>query len=148
MWLHNRRMHINTMRPRQNCRHFADIFKCIFLNENVWISLKFLLKFVPNVPLNNIPALVQIMAWRRPGTNPLSEPMILLTHVCVIRPQSVKTYVCNGFIKILWLFTNKYVTVAHLSRCPLYGVCFSHTSNNITNLNVGESFTNSRHNCQ
>ena len=31
---------INTLRPRQNCRHFADnIFKWIFLNENVWISL-------------------------------------------------------------------------------------------------------------
>ena len=27
---------INTLRPRQNCRHFPDdIFKCIFLNENV-----------------------------------------------------------------------------------------------------------------
>ena len=30
----------NTLRPRQNGRHFAeDIFKCIFLNENVWIVL-------------------------------------------------------------------------------------------------------------
>ena len=28
---------INTLRPRQNVHHFADIFKCIFLNENVWI---------------------------------------------------------------------------------------------------------------
>ena len=28
----------NTSRPRQNGRHFADdTFKCIFLNENVWI---------------------------------------------------------------------------------------------------------------
>ena len=24
------------------------------------------LKFVPKVPINNIPALIQIMAWRRP----------------------------------------------------------------------------------
>ena len=40
-------------------------------------------------PINNIPALVQIMAWRRPGDKPLSEPMItyLLTHICVTRPQ-------------------------------------------------------------
>ena len=31
-------MCVNTLRPRQNGRHFADdIFKCIFLNENVWI---------------------------------------------------------------------------------------------------------------
>ena len=43
------------------------IFKCIFLNEDVWISIKISLKFVPKGPINNIPALVQIMAWRQPG---------------------------------------------------------------------------------
>ena len=38
---------INTLRPRQNGRHFADdIFKCIFLNENVSIVVKISLKFV------------------------------------------------------------------------------------------------------
>ena len=83
----------NTLRPRQNGRHFPDdIFKCIFLNENVWISISISLKFVPEGPINNIPALVQIMAWRRPGDKPLSEPMQvnLLTHICVTRPQCVK----------------------------------------------------------
>ena len=42
-------------------------------------------------PINNIPALVQIMAWRRPGDKPLSEPMMvrLLTHICVTWPQWV-----------------------------------------------------------
>ena len=82
----------NTLRPRQNGRHFPDdIFKCIFLNETVWISITISLKFVPTGPIKNIPALVQIMAWRRPGDKPLSEPMIvrLLTHICVTRPQSV-----------------------------------------------------------
>ena len=77
---------------RQNGRHFADdIFKCIFLNENVLISIKISLKFIPKGPINNIPALVQIMAWRRPGDKPLSEPMMvnLLTHICVTRPQWV-----------------------------------------------------------
>ena len=50
---------INTSRSKQNGRHFADdIFKCIFLNENVWISIKILLKFVPEGPINNIPAFV------------------------------------------------------------------------------------------
>ena len=69
---------VNTLRPRQNGRRFADdVFKCIFLNENEWISLKISLKFAPKVPINNIPALVQIMAWRRPGDKPLSEPMIV-----------------------------------------------------------------------
>ena len=57
----------NTLSPRQNGRHFPDNFKCIFLNGNVWISIKISLKFVPEGPINNIPALVQIMAWRWPG---------------------------------------------------------------------------------
>ena len=83
---------LNTLRPRQNGLHFADdIFKCIFLNENVWIPIKISLKFVPKRPVNNIPALVQIMAWRRQGDKPLSEPMMvsLMTHICVTRPQWV-----------------------------------------------------------
>ena len=57
---------INTLRPRQNERHLADdIFKCILLNENVWIRIEISLKFIPKGPINNIPALVQIMAWHR-----------------------------------------------------------------------------------
>ena len=83
---------INTLRPRQNGRHFADdTFKRIFVNENVRISVKFSLKFVHKGPINNIPVLVQIMAWRRPGDKPLSEPVMvsLLTHICVTRPQWV-----------------------------------------------------------
>ena len=50
---------INTLRPKQNGRHFAgDILKCIFLNENVWIPIEISLKFVPKGPIDNIPALV------------------------------------------------------------------------------------------
>ena len=51
---------------------FADIFQMTlkmdflgFENENVWISIKILLKIVPRGPINNIPALVQIMALTR-----------------------------------------------------------------------------------
>ena len=61
-----------------------DTFINIFLNENVWISIKTSLKFIPKVHVNNIPALVQIMAWR----------YILLTHVCVTRPQ---------WVNLIWL---------------------------------------------
>ena len=89
---------VNTLRPRQNGRHFADdIFKYIFLNENIWILIKISLKFVPKGPINNIPALVQIMAWRRPGDKPLSEAMVvsLLTHICITRPQWVKKPYCH-----------------------------------------------------
>ena len=85
----------NTLRSRQDGRHYPeDIFKCIFLNENVWISNEISLKFVPKGPINNIPSLVQMMAWRRPGDKPLSEPMVVrfTTHICVARPQWVLTY--------------------------------------------------------
>ena len=85
--------HLNTLRPRRNEQHFADdIFKRIFFNENVWIPIEISLKFVPKGPINNIPALVQIMAWRRSGDKPLSEPMMvsLTTHICITRPQWVK----------------------------------------------------------
>ena len=54
-----------------------DIFKCIFLNEIFEFLLNFLWSFVPKGPMNNIPALVQIMAWRRPGDKPLSESMMV-----------------------------------------------------------------------
>ena len=83
-------IYINSLRPRRNRRHFADdTFKYIFFNENVIVSVEISLKFVPKGPINNIPTLVQIMAWRRPGDKPLSEPMIVRipTHICVTRPQ-------------------------------------------------------------
>ena len=83
----------NTLRPTQNGHHITDdTFKCIFLNGNIWIWITISLKFVPNGPFNNIPTLVQVMAWRRPGDKPLSEPMMvrLPTHICITRPQWVK----------------------------------------------------------
>ena len=47
----------NTLRPRQDGRHFADdTFNRIFVNENVRISIEFSLKFVPKGQINNIPA--------------------------------------------------------------------------------------------
>ena len=99
-WYHAAIDHvISTLRQRQNGRHFPDdIFKWIFLNENIWISINVsLLKFIPKGPINNIPTLVQIMAWRRLGDKPLSEPMMvrLPTHICVNRPQWVKGFDCT-----------------------------------------------------
>ena len=82
----------NTLRSTQDGRHLPDdIFKCIFLNENVWGSIRFSLTFLSNGPINNIRALVQIMAWRRPGDKLLSEPMmvILLMNLWSTRPQWV-----------------------------------------------------------
>ena len=77
----------NTLRLRQNGQHLPkDIYKCIFLNENVRISSIFLnenvrisidisLKFAPKCLINKILALVLIMAWHRLGNKQLSEPM-------------------------------------------------------------------------
>ena len=53
-----------------------DIFKCIFLNENDKILIQISLKLVPRSPIDNKPALVQVMAWRRIGNKPLPEPMM------------------------------------------------------------------------
>ena len=88
-------LYVNTLRPRQNGRHFPDgTIRRIFLSENVLTSLQNPVKCVSTVRINNKPALVQIMAWRRPGDKPLSEPMMvnLLTHICVTRPQWVNQW--------------------------------------------------------
>ena len=62
-----------------------------FFNQNVQISINISMRFVPKGPINNIPALVQMMVWRRLGEKPLSEPMVtLLTYICVAWPQWVK----------------------------------------------------------
>ena len=52
-----------------------DIFNCIFLNENDRIQSQISLKYVPRSPIDNKPALIQLMAWRRIGNKPLSEPI-------------------------------------------------------------------------
>ena len=84
---------LNTLRPRQDGRHFADdSFTCVFFNENCCILIKFSLKYIRKGAINNNRALVQIMAWRRSGDKPLSEPMMvrLPTDICVAGPQWVK----------------------------------------------------------
>ena len=78
--------------------------------------LKISLKFIHMGPIDNIPACVQIMAWRRPGDKPLSRPVLinLLTHICVTRPQCVKL-LCT--LKYTWcFFAFKNVTTSHLTN--------------------------------
>ena len=61
---------VNSSRPRYNGRHFPDnIFKRIFLNENLWIATKILLKFIPQDPIKNIPTLArrQAIDWTNAG---------------------------------------------------------------------------------
>ena len=85
--------------------------------------------------INNNPALVKIVAWRRPGDKPLSEPRMesLLMHRCVTRPQwvkqplnstilelsSLRMQVCTILIK--WLYLRCWLTaVAPLSSILLW----------------------------
>ena len=117
---------LNTLRPRRNGHHFADdIFKRIFFNENIWILIQISLKSVPKDPINNIAALVHIMAWRRPGDKPLSEPMmvILLTHICVTRPQWVKSHPRNkSLLVLIWLVSQaNYCCIPAMFRCSRDG---------------------------
>ena len=72
------------------------IFQTTFSNGFSWMKMyEFRLTFhwslFLRVKSTIFPALVQIMAWRRSGDKPLSEPMMvsLLTHICVTRPQWV-----------------------------------------------------------
>ena len=62
----------------------TTFLNCIFFYDIMWISIKISLKFVPKGLIDNILALVQIMAWCRPGDKPLAEPMMvsLPTHIC------------------------------------------------------------------
>ena len=72
----------------------AAISQTTFYIAFLWMKiytfrLIFSLRFVPQVQVNSIQAMVQIVAWRWPGDKPIYEPMMvsLLTHICVIRPE-------------------------------------------------------------
>ena len=70
--------YINTLRPRQNGRHFADdIFKRIFLNKNFWVWNRISLKYVSWCLIDIMTALVQIMDWHRIGDKPLYEAILV-----------------------------------------------------------------------
>ena len=95
----------NSLRLRKNGRHFLnDIFKCICVYQNIWISIKISLKFVSKGQIHNNPSLVQIMAWHRPGDKPLSEPMMAqFTDPCM--PHSDSMYQWLGKSWNQWLGT-------------------------------------------
>ena len=132
----------DTLRLGQNGRHFPDdIFKWIFLNENAWINIS--LKFLPRGPIYNIPTLVQVMAWRRSGDRPLSEPMMvrLPMHIFVTRPQWMNPIICSicglshliqfendvdllCFDLIIVTFVNKFTRFIYI-----YSYCYVSTTN-------------------
>ena len=88
--------------------------------------------FVPKGPINNIPALVQIMAWRQPGDKPLSEAMMvsLLTHICVTPPQwvnglSILSSCETLFKKIHWNYYSDVIMSTMTSQVTGVSVVYS-----------------------
>ena len=105
----------------------------IFSSAFSWL-IKISLKFVPKGPISNIPALVYIMAWRRPGAKPLSEPLMvsLLTHICVTRPQWVKYQ--SGFCPFQLILTEakrlslcKWQSQINFRDCKINNSCANFT---------------------
>ena len=78
-------------KSRQNLPCSRQHFQMRFLQ---WKCMNFA-KFFTKVRINNIPSLVQIMAWRRPGDKTLYESMLvsLLTRICVTPPQWVTRFI-------------------------------------------------------
>ena len=108
----------------------AAIFQTTFSNEFSWMKvykfwLKISLRFVPKGPINNIPALFQIMALHRPGDKPLSEPMMvsLLTHI-----GSVSNSSCgyNVIQHIMLLHTELKRLSQYKSKCLLLQTPIAH----------------------
>ena len=91
----------------KNGGQFTIIFKPIYSNEKKIYLIQISLKYFPKVPINNMPILVQIMAWCQPGYNPPSEPIMvsLLIHIYVTRPQWVNPesyYQSDVFLSFVW----------------------------------------------
>ena len=91
------------------------IFRTTFSNAFYWLKmlefgLKKSMKFVPKVRINNIVALVQIIAWRQSGDKSLSEPIVvsLLTHICVTRPQWGNIALCSTGAVLWWPWKNSW----------------------------------------
>ena len=54
------------------CRHYFQMH----LSENIWISIKISLTFVPKGPIDHKSALVEVMAWHWTGDKPLPGTMM------------------------------------------------------------------------
>ena len=67
---------IHSSPPGQNGHHFTDkIFICILLNENIRISIRISLRFIPKSPTDN-KWLVQVRAWCWKGDKSLPAPVL------------------------------------------------------------------------
>ena len=109
-----------TLRLRQNGHHLQDdIFKCIFFNEDVWISSKISLKFLPKGRIYKMRALVQIMAWRLTGHYLNQWCPMLPMHICITLPQWVSS--------MLHIFCHlKVWSIFYLCNyCSVFNMCYN-----------------------
>ena len=76
---------LTTERQEQNGRHFAeDILKCIYVRDKFCILIS--IKFILEGPVDNMSALVPVMAWRRTGDKLLHGPMLTNLYDRVLTP--------------------------------------------------------------
>ena len=92
----------------------AAIYQTTFSNPFFWIKMfEYWLRFHWSLFLRvQLAIMVQIMAWRRPGDKPLSEPMMvtLLTHICLTRPQWINSSITKLSV-FNWLFSYLDITI-------------------------------------
>ena len=111
---HSRAPIVHTAVPRENNEH-----GCVYLRCRAVCKL-------PGCVEGHPWTLVDTMAWRPTGDKPSPEPMIitLLTHVCVTRPQWLKTANITSEIifetRCIWNILS-----THLSSIFLEKMCFS-----------------------
>ena len=149
MWARSAKVRkpINILRLRQNGQHFADdIFKCIFLNENVLISIKISLKFVLEGSFNNFPALVEIMGrqaiiWTNDGqvywciyaSFRFSElthcGLVILYHFIDLIQHCVRQWLAAWWYQVI-TWTNFYLSLRSCGIHPraFYRKCWRHQS--------------------
>ena len=91
-----------------------------FFNENVSIFIKIPIKFVSKVPINNITALIQVVACHWPGDRQLSEPIMfsLLMHNTVETLYST-IYYSKYFIELNFDKSTQYVALWTHKRHPI-----------------------------
>ena len=116
---------------------FANAYT--FLNENVLLSIS--LKFIPNGPISNIPALVQIMAWRRPGHYLNQYWPHSLTHVCGIRSRWVKLsgicihqmiiYTCKIPMYTCKILMHTYRIIMYICKICIHNRMYFYTRQNL-----------------
>ena len=66
-------------KPQITWTNYVESIWCVNLLPEIFVLIPWgSMTYLYMGPINDIPALVQILAWRRPGDKPLSEPMMVI----------------------------------------------------------------------